>query len=111
MVPVKPFAVICALLQPLGVLGKSPPRYQGIPSANALPPQDLDAIEQEAIRLGFSWPMMDLTSLTTNGFLSSIDEHDLSIVAFHTKTAPEWPIVRTVLKTVNMTVNSFPVSN
>merc|ERR1719198_29748 len=98
---VKPFALICACLQPLGVLGApTVPRIpRADPSADALIVQDADAIEQEAIRLGFSWPMMDLTSLTSNSFLSSIDEHDLSVVAFHTPSSPEWPLVRAVLKT------------
>ena len=104
---VKPFALICACLQSLGVLGvPTVPRIpRAEPSADAITAQDADAIEQEAIRLGFSWPMMDLTSLTSNSFLSSIDEHDLSVVAFHTKSSPEWPLVRAVLKTVNVTVN------
>lgn len=91
-------AAMYALLQPLGV-AKASRGYVGLTEQDSPLASDADTVEQEAIKLGFSWPMMDLTSVNTNGFLSSIDEHDLSIVAFHTKAAPVWPLVRAVLKT------------
>ena len=91
------FAAISALLQPLRFVNAANP----LPDADSIDDIDATAAEQEAIKLGFSWPMMDLTSLRTNNFLSAIDEHDLSVVVFYTNQAPIWPLARTILKTVH----------
>ena len=52
------FVAISALLQPLRFVNAASP----LPDADAID-IDTNGAEQEAIKLGFSWPMMDLTSL------------------------------------------------
>ena len=98
------FAATVALLQLLYLAtAQTLPPYSPIPQEQEVSTIDADIVEQEAIKLGFNWPMMELKSLVTNKFLSSIDSHDLSVGVFHTKIAPVWPLVRAVLKTVNST--------